>query len=277
MWSMRESKKLHVTFGDFKRIVNFQDGEKVQDLRHYFLREFSDILSDDIAPANVRFQRYDDTFEDYTDLAKDAKLRENVKLRVLITSKHVTKASGCKDHFAENCHPHFFPHHIIPWYVVNFNQEPSDFKFHPINQNVSYRMWSPVSNGLLQRGSENPPLVNCKGAFDSNNANILIKARFVGMNVFHLVYSEGNGDLFITAKGEGQEIIVQPTPTRESEFEPNYYWGNTVFKSSQYNTLYLGCDENRMATLVPMEDPHYPNPQSFFIVNKYNPILPHCK
>ena len=91
MWSMRESKKLHVTFGDFKRIVNFQDGDSVLDLRHYFLREFSDILSDDIAPANVRFQRYDDTFEDYTDLAKDAKLREQLKLRVLITSKHVTK------------------------------------------------------------------------------------------------------------------------------------------------------------------------------------------
>jgi len=41
-------------------------------------------------------------------------------------------------------------------------------------------------------------------------------------------------------------------------FEPGYYWGQTtyilyaMFRSKPYNNLYLGCDSNRMATLVPL-------------------------
>ena len=42
-----------------------------------------------------------------------------------------------------------------------------------------------------------------------------------------------------------------------------------MFRSKPYTKLYLGCDSNRNATLVTMEDPHYPNPQALFIVNKY--------
>ena len=69
-------------------------------------------------------------------------------------------------------------------------------------------------------------------------------------------------------------LLFQTSPSEEAKFEPDFYWGHTVFKSSRYNTLYLGCDENKMATLVPMKDTSYPNPQAMFIVNEFNVVLP---
>ena len=61
-----DSTKVHVTFGESKRVINFPKEEdlKVKGLRHHFLRSFSDVLSEDVALANVKFQRYDDTFQD---------------------------------------------------------------------------------------------------------------------------------------------------------------------------------------------------------------------
>ena len=64
------TKNLHVTFGSSKRILQFQEGEEVKHLRHHFLRVFSDVLSDEVAPTNVSFQSYDKRFDDYLDLAK---------------------------------------------------------------------------------------------------------------------------------------------------------------------------------------------------------------
>ena len=69
-------------------------------------------------------------------------------------------------------------------------------------------------------------------------------------------------------------LLFQRSPSEEAKFEPDFYWGHTVFKSSRYNTLYLGCDENKMATLVPMKITNYPNPQAMFIVNEFNVVLP---
>ena len=72
-------------------------------------------------------------------------------------------------------------------------------------------------------------------------------------------------------------LLFQRSPSEEAKFEPDFYWGHTVFKSSRYNTLYLGCDENKMATLVPMKITNYPNPQAMFIVNEFNVVLhPGC-
>ena len=84
---------MHVTFSESKRIINFTKEEdlKVKDLRHHFLRSFSDLLSDDVALANVKFQRYDDTFQDYIDLENDAKLEEYAKIKAFIASRHTEK------------------------------------------------------------------------------------------------------------------------------------------------------------------------------------------
>lgn len=81
------AKNLHVTFGSSKRIVQFQDGEEVKHLRHHFLRVFSDVLSDEVAPTNVTFQSYDKSFDDYLDLANNTELQENSRIKALIASK----------------------------------------------------------------------------------------------------------------------------------------------------------------------------------------------
>ena len=87
-----DSKKIHVTFGESKRVINFPKEEDLEakGLRHHFLRSFSDLLSD-VALANVKFQRYDNTFQDYIDLENDAKLEEYAKIKALIVSKHTQK------------------------------------------------------------------------------------------------------------------------------------------------------------------------------------------
>lgn len=81
------SRKAHVTHGDSKRIISYNKGEGVQELRYHFLRAFSGELPDDVAPANVKFQRYDPTFQDYEDLENDAKLDKNAKLKAIVTHK----------------------------------------------------------------------------------------------------------------------------------------------------------------------------------------------
>ena len=85
------SRKAHVTYGDSSRIITYNKGEAVQELRHHFLRVFSDELSDDVAPANVKLQRYNSTFKDYVDLEHDAKLEKNAKLKAIVTHKHWMK------------------------------------------------------------------------------------------------------------------------------------------------------------------------------------------
>ena len=85
------SRKAHITYGDSKRIITYNKGEAVEELRHHFLRVFSDELSDDVAPANVKFQRYHDNFQDYEDLANDIQLEDNAKLRVAVTHKQEKK------------------------------------------------------------------------------------------------------------------------------------------------------------------------------------------
>ena len=91
MSTLRKSRKAHITYGDSKRIITYNKGEAVQELRHHFLRVFSDELSDDVAPANVKFQRYHDNFQDYEDLANDIQLEDNAKLRVVVTHKQGNK------------------------------------------------------------------------------------------------------------------------------------------------------------------------------------------
>ena len=85
---------------------------------------------------------------------------------------------------------------------------------------------------------------------------------------FTVCYEHFPGDFF------GYLVIVcyyhlfQPTQSNEALFEPDYYWGLTVFRSKPWSHLYLRCDAgvDKLATLVPMEKRNYPNLQALFIV-----------
>ena len=76
-----KSRKVHVTFGDSKRIMSYEEGAEVQELRSLFLRVFSDVLEDDISPANVKFQVLE-----YVDLGNDHHLEENAQIKATIVS-----------------------------------------------------------------------------------------------------------------------------------------------------------------------------------------------
>ena len=79
----KKSRKVHVTFGYSKRIMSYEKGVEVQALRSLFLSEFSDVLADNISPANVKFQVFDKTFEDYVDLGNDQQLEENAQIKAI--------------------------------------------------------------------------------------------------------------------------------------------------------------------------------------------------
>ena len=74
-----------MTFDDAKRIISYEKDE-VESLRYLFLYVFSDVLSDDVAPAHVKFQQYDDTIKEYVDLKNDQKLEQNSCLKAIIDS-----------------------------------------------------------------------------------------------------------------------------------------------------------------------------------------------
>lgn len=90
---LKKSRKVHITFGDSKRIITYKRGEEVQELGQHFLRVFSDVLSDDVTLAHVKFQRYDHAFQDYEDIAQDTKLQENAKVTAKITSTRGKKVA----------------------------------------------------------------------------------------------------------------------------------------------------------------------------------------
>ena len=66
----------------------------------------------------------------------------------------------------------FYAYHrlVIPWYCITWWKEDlTHHKVHPIKKNVPYRLWSTVSNGLIQRDPVNPARITCRGGFDENN------------------------------------------------------------------------------------------------------------
>ena len=84
---MSKMVKVHVTYDKTKRVISHQKGSEVQGLRHVFLQVFSDVLSDQVAPANVTFQRYDHTFSDYVEVNNDEKLDDDIKLLALVSKQ----------------------------------------------------------------------------------------------------------------------------------------------------------------------------------------------
>ena len=95
---------------------------------------------------------------------------KNYTCNVYILVPRFQAASGRCPDVTETCCSHVGPHLVIPGYIIN-TAEPSDFKFHPIKKDVPYRLWNPVSNGLIQRDPSNPSIVTCSGAFGSDSAN----------------------------------------------------------------------------------------------------------
>ena len=72
--------KVHMTFNDYKRIISFRKGGKVKELRYRFLRDFSFVFHDKVAPADVKFQRYDRSLKMYLDTNDDDKLESDTKM-----------------------------------------------------------------------------------------------------------------------------------------------------------------------------------------------------
>ena len=88
----KESKlEALVTFGESKRIIRFKKGDDLKTFRHYFLRAFSDILSEDVAPGNVKFQKFDHNFNEYVEVKHDLELEENDKLKAIFILKNENK------------------------------------------------------------------------------------------------------------------------------------------------------------------------------------------
>ena len=84
---MPKTVKVHVTFDQTKLVLSHQKGAAVEGLRPVFLQAFSDVLSSDIAPAHVKFQLYDDQFQDYVELSNEKRLEEDIKIRALVTKQ----------------------------------------------------------------------------------------------------------------------------------------------------------------------------------------------
>lgn len=82
---MSRTVRIHMTYGETKRVSSCSKGSEVKDLRSVFLQVFSDVVSDHASPADVTFQRYDDSFKDFVELNNDEKLVGDAKLRVLIS------------------------------------------------------------------------------------------------------------------------------------------------------------------------------------------------
>jgi len=152
-------------------------------------------------------------------------------------------------------------------------------KFHAIEKDVYYRLWSLTSNGVIQKDPNNLAIVPCSGGFSDADITV-IQAQPVGSNLFYLVFNgliNGEPDLYITAKEEGQGITLTDSPSDYAKFEPIYFWSYTLFRSKSRSTLdsgmYLGSNENALATLIQVDEDHspreyYPNPQALFIINK---------
>ncbi|XP_029206368.2 uncharacterized protein LOC114970160 [Acropora millepora] len=289
-------KRVHVTFGESKRVLFFSEEDEVGQLRQKFLQAFSDSLADDIAVANVRFQQYDHTFKEYVDIENEVKLENNAKVKAVIVSFREKKEPSCGgDHVPSTARleislvdhlgdlPKYVRYHPItkdPFRLWNLEpgsggvRGPDSLNALPdpfdgmITKDTPYRLWNLVSNGLIQPMNDNSSVVTCSGQF--GNPNTVVKPQFYGKHLFYLtmVSPENREKVYLTAaQGENGAITLEPKGSDDALFRPKYYYGFTAFRSKKCDSLYLGCDNKLAATLVKMKDVDYPNPQALFTVN----------
>ncbi|XP_073240013.1 uncharacterized protein [Porites lutea] len=292
--------KVHLTHEENKRIISFQKGGEVKEFRHLFLQVFSDVLLDQVAPANVKLQRYDDSFQEYVDLSNEERLEEDLKLLALVSNQERQKGKpqAHKEAMTSD-HPHPSPkpstHWVFPWIPVHHASAicfPAMHLFpakgdpycrpHEVKANTNYRMWSLASreiDSLVQRDSTNNS-VNCKGAFSDTTGNTEVTTSDYsrGFQYISLLFKDlnSNKQYVITAhtdKSGNINIEAVQTPSGstypdEAQFEPLYYWSYTIFRNRFYNQKYLSSDSTGKMTLVDMAELDYPNPQALFILNK---------
>lgn len=94
-------------------------------------------------------------------------------------------------------------HVAIPWPPIAMASKRSFIKFHPIKKNVLYRLWNPVSNGLIKKDPEDLTTVYCSGAFDTadaNNSKPKLSILFCFFR-FHSVLSPQESELAIRSVG----------------------------------------------------------------------------
>ncbi|XP_068762729.1 uncharacterized protein [Montipora capricornis] len=237
---MAQSKSLdvHVTFGDSTRIVTINEGEGLRELRHNFLRKFSDKLSDEVLPTNIKFLRYNDTCNCYEDLKPDAKVTENEKLLAyLINDESPPISKGT----------------YTLWNPV----KNGVIKFEPNNTSV-------FTNGELGiTNAENTVKVKLVGLNPPSKGSL-----------YNLVYN-GSPTPYITAAATGTGISLTDNSTTLTEFEAIDHYCYVMFRcesrSSDNTGCYLGCNQrDNLAVLVCVnesyEDPgRYPDPRTLFI------------
>ena len=85
----RKPKMINILVTDNEQAHHlFPEGRGGQGISHLFLQAFSDVLLDKVAPANVKFQRYADNFEEYVDVNNNEKLDEDeIKLLALVSKR----------------------------------------------------------------------------------------------------------------------------------------------------------------------------------------------
>ena len=69
-------------------------GDQVEAFRYQFLQVFSDVLSDQVAPEHVTFQRYDSDFQDFVDIPDGGKLEKGGKLKAIVSKSDKKQVSA---------------------------------------------------------------------------------------------------------------------------------------------------------------------------------------
>lgn len=284
-----EQSKLEalVTFGESKRSIRYEKDDDLKTFRHHFLRTFSDILSEDVAPGDVKFQKFDGNFNEYVDATNDTRLEENDKLKAIVTSKqeNMKAAQISSVEIQQDMKSHkwsqWWPHWIHPWVPTHMvvPGSPVYIRPHPIKIMTTYQLWNPVSkknDGCIERDPHNNT-VNCKGNFNGGTNTVMTTIDETRSSTFYVAlqfHDNVDGKKYaLTGNAEGDDITTTEVqvgvPTdNKCLFEPLYYWSYTIFQTRNDKSLYLGCDHTGKATLVKNADLDYPNPQALFILKR---------
>lgn len=237
---MADLINIFVTYKKTRRGISSPKGEDIQGFFPLFLKAFSDVLPREVELSDFRFQKYDEGLETYVDLQSEEILKNGMELRATLVGQSPTK-------------------------------------FHPVQPNTIYRLWSPVSkvnDGLVVRNSSTD-IVTCSGSFTSGRDTLMetIDQTRGTTTFFALVFKDdANKNLALAGNGKGKPITAVGIPLAlqtpdNSIFEPDYFWSYTMFKQRN-SDYYLGCDAKGNLTLVENWNPKYPNPQALFILNK---------
>lgn len=242
--------KAKVDFKGIKRSVSFEKGDLVLKLRYLIMVAFSDVGLNKVPLASVELLKYHHGVQDYVSLPLDKKLEDNIQVKMRFSYKQNGQS----------------------------NSSNGPELYHPVIRNTPYRLWNPASTSLLQRDSNN--VIRCNGSFKDMDYNTVAKTTKKGSTTtgFGLLFrdTETSKTYILNATNGGKSLLAvehKGTIEKSMKFKPSYYWSFTVFKNSQYKTLYLGCGSDG-ELLLPMNSKKYPDPRTLFITNKYVPVGP---